>query len=130
MNLINKIAARAFPAFAVGFALFYAPGYSFTGATSTVSWPLFTYFPAIDTWRWFLIPGNDNSGPPMWWYGWIASAVLVGLVFALIALLLPERAIRNILAALVWIVPICAFIFLLNWELSWFVTGWKPIWFS
>ena len=52
------------------------------------------------------------------------------LLAALIALLLPERAIRNILAALVWIVPICAFIFLLNWELSWFVTGWKPIWFS
>jgi hypothetical protein len=66
----------------------------------------------------------------MWWYGWIASSVIVGLVFALIALLLPERAIRNILATLVWIVPICAFLFLLNWELPWFVTGWKPIWFN
>jgi len=127
---MNRIAARAFPAFAVGFALFYAPGYSFTGNTSTVSWPLFTYFPAIEQWRWFLVTGTDNSGPPMWWYGWIASSVLVGLAFALIAMLLPERTIRNILAALVWIVPLCAFIFLLNWELPWFVTGWKPIWFS
>jgi hypothetical protein len=127
---MNKIAARVFPAFAIGFALFYAPGYSFTGNTSTVSWPLFTYFPAIEQWRWLLVTGNDNSGPPMWWYGWIASSVIVGLVFALIALLLPERAIRNILVTLVWIVPICAFLFLLNWELPWFVTGWKPIWFN
>jgi hypothetical protein len=127
---MNKIAARAFPAFAIGFALFYAPGYAFTGNTSMVSWPLFTYFPAIDQWKWLLVTGNDNSGPPMWWYGWIASAVIVGLVFALISLALPERAIRNVLATLVWIVPICAFIFLLNWELSWFITGWKPIWFS
>ena len=127
---MNKIAARVFPAFAVGFTLFYAPGYSFTGATSTVSWPLFTYFPAIDQWRWFLIPGTDNSGPPMWWYGWIASAALVGLVFALISLALPERAFQRIWATLVWIVPIGAFLFLLNWELAWFVTGWKPIWFS
>ena len=92
---MNKIAGRAFPAFAIGFTLFYAPGYSFTGANSTVSWPLFTYFPAIEQWRMFLVAGNDNSGPPMWWYGWIASAALVGLAFALISLLLPERAIRG-----------------------------------
>jgi len=127
---MNKIAARAFPAFAIGFALFYAPGYSFTGATSTVSWPLFTYFPAIDQWRWLLVPGTDASGPPMWWYGWIASAALVGLVFALIAMALPERVFRNIWPTLIWVVPVCAFVFLLNWELAWFVTGWKPIWFS
>ena len=127
---MNKIAARAFPAFAVGFALFYAPGYSFTGNTSTVSWPLFTYFPAIDQWKWLLVTGTDNSGPPMWWYGWIASATLVGLVFALIALALPERVFRNVWSTLVWIVPLGAFLFLLNWELPWFVTGWKPIWFS
>ena len=127
---MNKIASRAFPAFAIGFALFYAPGYSFTGNTSTVSWPLFTYFPAIDQWRAFLVTGTDSSGPPMWWYGWIASAALVGLAFALISLVIPERAFRNVGSTLVWVVPICAFLFLLNWELVWFVTGWKPIWFN
>jgi hypothetical protein len=30
---MNKITSRAFPAFAIGFALYYAPAYSFTGAT-------------------------------------------------------------------------------------------------
>ena len=127
---MNRIASRAFPAFALGFALYYAPAYSFTGANSSFSWPLFTYFPAIDQWRGLLVPGNDNIGPPMWWYGWIVSAAIVGLIFAVIALLLPERAIARLLAVLVWVVPVLAFVFLLNWELPWFVPSWMPIWFQ
>ena len=61
----SKIWSRALPAFAVGFALYYAPAYSFTGATSTFTWPLFTYFPEIDQWRWGLVPGSDTSGAAM-----------------------------------------------------------------
>ena len=92
---MGKIAARAFPAFAVGFALFYAPAYSFTSGDATFSWPLFTYFPSIgdygELYPW-LVAGSDERGPPMWWYGWIASSVVVGLIFAGISLLLPESA--------------------------------------
>jgi hypothetical protein len=44
---MNKLAARAFPAFAVGFALFYAPAYSFTTGDAGFNWPLFTYFPSV-----------------------------------------------------------------------------------
>ncbi len=77
-----------------------------------------------------LVPGNDNIGPPMWWYGWIASAAIVGLVFALISLLLPERAIRQMLGSSGLDRPDLRVHFLLNWELPWFITGWKPIWFS
>ena len=116
----SKIASRAFPAFAIGFAAYYAPAYSFTGANSTFTWPLFTYFPEIDQWRWGLVPGNDTIGPPMWWYGWIASAALVGLVCAVIALLLPERATEKLWSTAVWIAPIIAFAFLWNWERVWF----------
>ena len=127
---MGKIGSRAFPAFAIGFALYYAPAYSFTGATSSFTWPLFTYFPAVDVWAWGLVPGNDTIGPPMWWYGWICSAAIVGLIFAVIAMLLPERTFQKILATFVWVVPIAAFVFLLNWELPWFFPMWKPIWFS
>ena len=116
----SKIASRALPAFAIGFALYYAPAYSFTGATSSFSWPLFTYFPEIDQWRWGLVAGSDTSGPPMWWYGWIAAAALVGLAFAVIALLLPERATEKLWSAAIWVVPIAAFAFLWNWERVWF----------
>jgi hypothetical protein len=126
MNL-EKIATRAFPAFAVGFALYYAPAYSFTGANSAFSWPLFTYFPAIDRWNLGLVPGNDNIGPPMWWYGWIVSAIVVGLIFAVIAMLLPEKATAKLWATLIWVVPILAFVFLANWELVWFFPTWKPL---
>jgi hypothetical protein len=127
---MNRLASRAFPAFAIGFALFYAPAYSFTGATSSFSWPLFTYFPAVDQWNMGLVPGNDTIGPPMWWYGWIVSAALVGLIFAVVAMLLPEKAVERALATLVWVVPILAFIFLFNWELVWFMPTWKAIWFG
>ena len=44
---MSKIAARAFPAFAVGFALFYAPAYSFTTGDAGFNWSLFTYFPSV-----------------------------------------------------------------------------------
>jgi hypothetical protein len=117
---MDKIATRAFPAFATGFALYYAPAYCFTGATSSFSWPLFTYFPAVEEWHWGLVAGNDTVGPPMWWYGWIASAFLVGLAFAVIALLLPARITEKFWAITVWLVPIAAFIFLWNWERVWF----------
>ena len=120
---MNKLAARAFPAFAVGFALFYAPAYSFTAGDATFSWPLFTYFPSVGDYgevHPFLVPGSDTLGPPMWWYGWIATATLVGLVFAAIAALLPAKAFERILASLVWIMPLVAFVFLANWERAWF----------
>ncbi len=81
-------------------------------------------------WSWGLVPGNDTIGPPMWWYGWICAAAIVGLIFAGIATLLPERTFQKILATFVWVVPIAAFVFLLNWELPWFFPMWKPIWFS
>ena len=127
---MSKIAARAFPAFAVGFALFYAPAYSFTSGDATFSWPLFTYFPSVgdygELYPW-LVGGSDTLGPPMWWYGWIASAAVVGLIFAGIALLLPERTTMRMWSVLVWVAPILAFVFLLDYELFWFVPGWQPV---
>jgi hypothetical protein len=127
----DRIASRALPAFAVGFALFYAPAYCFTGGTSTFSWPLATYFPAADPafWAFGLVPGSETLGPPMWWYGWIMSATLVGLVFAGISLVLPAGFEKHLQKAL-WIVPLAAFIFLFNWELVWFSPGWNPRWFE
>ena len=39
---MSSMVARAFPAFAVGFALFYAPAYSFTTGDAGFNWPQFT----------------------------------------------------------------------------------------
>ena len=75
-----------------------------------------------------------TSGRRMWWYGWIAfSRSIVGRGRALSSFRCCRfRNAPFATCSPLWsgLLPICAFIFLLNWELSWFVTGWKPIWFS
>ena len=76
---MSKIAARAFPAFAVGFALFYAPAYSFTTGDAGFNWSLFTYFPSVGDYGEIhpgIVAGSDTLGPPMWWYGWIGSSII------------------------------------------------------
>ena len=67
---------------------------------------------------------------PMWWYGWIASGTLVGLAFAIIAMILPESLAKKLWSSTVWIVPLLAFAFLFNWELVWFIDGWNARWFQ
>lgn len=119
--MIDKIASRAFPAFAAGFALYYAPAYCFNSVKSKFSWPLFTYFPSENMLRWGTLPGNDTIGPPMYWYGWIVSATLVGLAFAVIALLLPARATAKAWPILAWLIPVLAFLFLAEFEKVWFI---------
>jgi hypothetical protein len=129
-RLIDKIASRAFPAFAVGFSVFFAPAYAFTSGDATFSWPLFTYFPAAGDYgelHPFLVPGSDTLGPPMWWYGWMASAIIVGLIFAALSLLLPEKSTLKIWSVAVWVAPLVAFVFLLDYSLFWFVPGWQPV---
>ena len=129
-GLIDKIASRAFPAFAVGFCVFFAPAYAFTSGDATFSWPLFTYFPSIGDYGEiypFLVAGSDERGPPMWWYGWMASAILVGLIFAAISLLLPEKSTLKIWSVAIWVVPLISFAFLFDYSLFWFVPGWQPV---
>ncbi len=106
---MDKIASRAFPAFAVGFSLFFAPAYGFTSGDATFSWPLFTYFPSVGDYGELhpgLVAGSDTLGPPMWWYGWLASAALVGLIFAAISLLLPEKSTLKMWSVAIWVVPL------------------------
>jgi len=130
VRLTDRIASRAFPAFAVGFSLFYAPAYSFTTGDAGFQWSLFTYFPSVGDYGEVhpgIVPGSDTLGPPMWWYGWIGSSMIAGLIVAGLALLLPENATtKKIWSTLVWVAPILAFIFLLDYEMYWFVPGWMP----
>jgi hypothetical protein len=130
VRLTDKIASRAFPAFAVGFALFFAPAYGFTSGDATFSWPLFTYFPSVGDYGEiypFLVAGSDTLGPPMWWYGWMASSAIVGLIFAAISLLLPEKSTLKMWSVAVWVAPLLSFVFLMDYSLFWFVPGWQPV---
>ncbi len=72
--------------------------------------PLFTYHPATNRIEFWWGPARSGEGPTMYWYGWSLLSLLVGLVLGLLATLLPEGAIKRIPLALVWLLPILAFI--------------------
>jgi hypothetical protein len=106
--------ARALPAFGIGFAAFYAPAFQY-------NWPMFTYFPAINMWQWGFAAQTDETGPPMYWYGWMAYAALVGIALILLTLLLPARVSDRVLSVLCWLVPLGAIVFLGYESRHWFL---------
>lgn len=75
------------PWFTVGFCLAYPLVFA-------RDWALFVYYPQSQRFHW----GNaaQDVGPPMHWYGLVATAALVGLVVALVGrdAWLPPRLLR------------------------------------
>ena len=82
--------------------------------------PLFTYHPATNRVDFGWAPGRSGEGPAMYWYGWTATMLIACTVLGWLATLLPERAIRAIPLALIWLLPIVALVPLI-WAL-------KPFW--
>ncbi|MGA7487675.1 MAG: hypothetical protein WBW74_12165 [Xanthobacteraceae bacterium] len=72
--------------------------------------PLLTYHPATNRIEFWWAPARSGEGPTMYWYGWSLLSLLAGLVLGLLATMLPESVIRKIPLALVWLLPILAFI--------------------
>jgi hypothetical protein len=88
-----------------------------------VLWNLtqFTYHPAIPEIGWGLQTPKD--GPAMYWYGWIASATLLGLAAAILLSFLPRSIIEKWAPDLAWITPGIT-ILALGWLLrSFFLRG-------
>jgi hypothetical protein len=53
---------------------------------------------------------RSGEGPAMYWYGWTMLSILVGFILGLLATLLPEWLVKKVPLALVWLLPILAFI--------------------
>jgi hypothetical protein len=75
-----------FGSFAIAFGIAFPLLYT---AFERLNWPLFTFHPVL---------GNVDfgrqlagAGPPMFWYGWIALAILSALVVALVATVIPQQ---------------------------------------
>ena len=64
-------------------------------------------------------PVLDFLAPEMYWYGWIASAAVGGLVIGLVAALLPSR-LYGFWACCAWVVPPLAMIACVYLTLPWF----------
>ncbi len=96
-----------FKAFAVTFALVSTLMYL---ACEWFNLPAFTYHPATNRVGWWWEAGRSGEGPAMYWYGWSAMTLAVGLVAGLLGTLLPERVINRIPLFLVWLLPLLVFI--------------------
>jgi hypothetical protein len=104
-------ATRALPAFTIVYAVLYALSFPY-------DLQLFMYYPATGEFSWTALPAT--SGPPINWYGWMATAAIGGLIAAALACLLPERWSAR-LASLSWIAPLAAMVVLTYLARHWFI---------
>lgn len=81
------------------FTLFFGIGYALT---IYFNWPLFRYYPLINRFTLADLPGREQ-GPAMSWYGWIATAAIIGAVAALV---IPKRFADRIWVGVFWLVPL------------------------
>jgi hypothetical protein len=79
-------------------------------------WSLFQYYVAEGGFH--LTPMPESAGPPILWYGWLATASLAGLV---VALAVPRRVLAWLLPDLVWLVPVVALVAAVMYEMRWFL---------
>lgn len=75
-----------------------------------LNWPLVTYHPATNRVGFWWEAARSGEGPAMYWYGWTMLSILVGFILGLFATLLPEWLVKKVPLALVWLLPILAFI--------------------
>jgi hypothetical protein len=78
-------------------------------------WSLFRYYLGTGTVE---LSAPDAAGPPILWYGWLATAVLAGTAAAF---LVPRQAIARLSPELAWLVPSIALLAALMYELRWFL---------
>jgi hypothetical protein len=79
-------------------------------------WSLFRYYPAEGRFHISAMP--DSAGPPILWYGWLATAVLIGGAVAIAA---PRRLLAWLSADLVWLIPVVTVLAAVMYELRWFL---------
>ncbi|MGZ3282588.1 MAG: hypothetical protein ACXU9A_08025 [Xanthobacteraceae bacterium] len=70
--------------------------------------PLFTFHPATNRFAWGWEAARSGEGPAMYWYGWVATVLIVGLIIGIVATMLPASVTRKIPLALVWLLPMLA----------------------
>lgn len=72
--------------------------------------PAFTYHPATNRVGFGWEAGRSGEGPAMYWYGWTVVSLVAGFVVGMLGTLLPDSVAKRIPLALLWLLPILAFI--------------------
>jgi hypothetical protein len=79
-------------------------------------WSLFQFYVGDNSFHTGVQP--VSAGAPILWYGWLATAVLVGAVVALLA---PPRLVAPALPDLLWLIPAVAILAAFFYEKRWFM---------
>ena len=95
---------RAFPVFAIAFALIYIAQIYLTGFQINLA--LITYHPQIGQWGMLAEAPRQGQGPAMYWYGWLLTSGLGACVLAALSLALPRRPFDRVWSILVWVTPL------------------------
>ena len=102
---------HAFNVFSIVFGAAYGVCFYFNYA-------LFRYYPQVGEFHLFLGQQPPESGPPIFWYGWMATAALVS---ALIAVAVPRRWAARMWDGWVWLIPAATILVILFYEKRWFI---------
>jgi hypothetical protein len=89
--------SRAFPVFAIAFAVIYIASVYFNLAVVTYHPQLVQWGPLVEA---------PRQGPAMYWYGWLITSTVGSAAIAALSLALPAKAVDRVCAVLVWLVPV------------------------
>jgi hypothetical protein len=80
------------------------------------NWPLFAYYPQVNE-----VHFNSQieaNGPPILWYGWLATAALAS---AALAVIVPRAVAGRLWHGWAWLVPGAVVVAILIYEKRWFL---------
>ena len=80
------------------------------------SWALFKYYPLVR--QFHVVDQAKQAGPPISWYGWLATALVISLP---IALIVPRKLGDKIPPVWVAVIPALLILIVLIYEKRWFV---------
>jgi hypothetical protein len=92
MGASTSTTRTKFGTFAITFSIAFALLYT---VYERLNWPLFTYLPVRNKLHFWIYRPLPGEGPPMYWYGWIALAVISAFVVAWIATRVSDQWLRK-----------------------------------
>ncbi len=97
-----------FTIFSIGFGIVYTLAFYFNLA-------VFKYYPLVG--QFHVDSQGKEAGPPISWYGWLVSALLVSLA---VTFLTPPRLANRLSPAWAGLIPVALVILVLIYEKRWF----------
>ena len=85
-------------------------------ATFYNGWAPFMYYPLVNEFH--LSSQPPAAGPPILWYGWLATAAVIS---GILALLVPPRLTERLWHGWYWIVPAATLTVIFVYERRWFL---------